>query len=125
MSDVTKACTPWVSTIGGFYSKKLFEFFLMDSERTWWDKHAYIGHSSGWAKFFELGVFEFWGFWPDNINFSAIMPTFSSLEGGTRPFRGLNEISDLKLLKKIMMKKLEIPHRPYDSLNRQFSFWNA
>ena len=62
--------TPWISTIGGgSYSKKLFELFLVDSDRTRRDKHAYIGHSSGWAKFFELGVFEFWEFWPENVTF--------------------------------------------------------
>ena len=52
--------TPWISTIGGgSYSKKLSELFLVDSDRTRRDKQAYIGHSSGWAKFLELGVFEF------------------------------------------------------------------
>ena len=40
--------------------QKLFELFLVDSDRSRRDKHAYIGHSSGWAKFFELGICEFW-----------------------------------------------------------------
>ena len=35
--------------------KKLGELSLVDSDSTWREEHAYIGHSSGWAKFFELG----------------------------------------------------------------------
>ena len=41
----------------------------MDSDRTRRDKHGYIGYSSGRAIFFELGVFEFLEFWPENVNF--------------------------------------------------------
>ena len=50
--------TPWISTIGEVVFQKLFELLLIDSDRTRRDKHAYIGHSSAWAKLLELGVFE-------------------------------------------------------------------
>ena len=37
---------------GGSYSKKIGELSLVDSDSTRREEHAYIGHSSGWAKFF-------------------------------------------------------------------------
>ena len=43
-----------------------YPLFLMDSNRTRWDEHAYVGHSSGRAKSLELGVFELWH---ENITF--------------------------------------------------------
>ena len=46
-------------------------FFGNDSKTTI-GEHAFIGHSSGWANFFELGAFEFW---PENA--TAIMSNTS------------------------------------------------
>ena len=48
----------------GSYSKKLGELSLVDFDSTQREEHAYIGHSSGCAKFFELGGFECWNFYP-------------------------------------------------------------
>ena len=43
---------------GRSYSKKIGELSLVDSNSTQREEHAYIGHFSGRAKFFELGGFE-------------------------------------------------------------------
>ena len=53
----------------GSYSKKIYVHSLVDSDSTRREKHACISHSSGWAKFFQLGVFAFWECWPKNATF--------------------------------------------------------
>ena len=89
---------PWISRMGDLIKKKIGELTLVDSDSTGREEHAYIGHSSGWAKFFELGAFEFLKFRHENATFSAIISIFSPLEGGIPPFRGLNVSSDLQQL---------------------------
>ena len=54
----------------GSYSKKLGELSLVDFDSTQREEHAYIGHSSEWAKFFELGGFEVGNFEKKKIVFS-------------------------------------------------------
>ena len=63
----------------------------VDSGSTRRDEHAYIGHSSGRAKFSELGGFEVGNFEKKNC-------VFSQLEGARTPFKGLNESTNHKLL---------------------------
>ena len=77
--------------MGGSYSKKLLELLTVDSGSTRRDEHAYIGHSSGRAKFFELGGFEVGNFEKKNC-------VFSQLGGARTPFKGLNESTNHKLL---------------------------
>ena len=67
--------------MGGSYSKKLLELLTVDSGSTRRDEHAYIGHSSERAKFFELGVFEFWKFCPENATFLGYNVDFLATRG--------------------------------------------
>ena len=39
---------------GVLFEKKILEFFLMDADRNQRDEHAYIGHSTESAIFFEV-----------------------------------------------------------------------
>ena len=79
-------------------SKKIFEIFLVDYDRTRRDENIYLGHSSGRANILELVIFEFREFWPESVIFSAILSIFSPV-GADRPtFRDLDERSNLRLL---------------------------
>ena len=98
MKQTTNAAsTPRTSPIGGSYSKKILELLTVDSGSTRRDEHAYIDHSSGRAKFFELGSLNYGNFAPKMPLFSAIMLFFSPLEAGRPALKCLNESSDLKL----------------------------
>ena len=80
---------------GGSYSKRLGELSLVDSDSTQQEEHAYIGHSSEWAKFFELGGFESWNFCPKISLFFGFNVDFLATR---RTWKGSNENLDLKLL---------------------------
>ena len=82
----------------------------MDSGSTRRDEHAYIGHSSERAKFFELGGFKVGNFEKKNSVFSQL--------GGTRtPFKGLNESTNHKLLFGIQNFPICGTPSPYGSSN--------
>ena len=78
---------------GGFYSKKLGELSLMDSDKTGREEHAYIGHRK-------------WHFFGNNVDFLAT--------GGR-----LNGISDLKLMYEEKEFGIYCTPSPYDSFNRE------
>ena len=46
--------------MGGLIAKKIYELSLVDYDNTRREEHAYIGHSYGQAKFFELAVIDLW-----------------------------------------------------------------
>ena len=100
--------SPWM---GESYSKKLSELSLVDSDSTGREEHPYIGHSSGWAKIFELGGFEVGNFEKKNV----FSPNWG---GGARtPFKGLSESTNHKLLFGIQNFSICGTPLPYDSSN--------
>ena len=62
-----------VDPVGGFYSKKLGELLLVDSDSTRLEEHAIpLG---------ELGAFEFWKYLPENATFFGNNVDFLATRG--------------------------------------------